>query len=434
MDLGIQKLQYSGDDFSTMVSFDNGFFINATEIYKAAGKPEATFNSFKNRTLIPRAQRLIEMGAIPPMQNAEVEDNQVVTVDDLIIVRNGGNQGNGTWIHPKLRMVFTRWISEDFDIWCDMKVEELFTKGYTGLNTEITNEITKSLAYRPTLMGAVAKLKKKRNLHIMKFIVDGIQYALEDGVPFDDVLRDIMAATDYNSKELVYGKVLKCLDIALMKNLVTIGQYTDMKNSTEIAHKALLRRRITVKDKQIGELNTEISSLKVKAIGPQDDEEKTELKNANDLLERKLKLYQDAENTPVIDLTKITITNAVSEAGRIKNYFLANPDKGTTIIAKCIDHNSLGGKPGKNGGTIPDYSGKEDVFSMGLWWKPSRNTYWYRLTKAGMDKQSVVETFLEVNQKTDSLYTACYFDAFNRCHYIAFEQATQVFIDYFVQQ
>jgi len=85
MSLEIQKLQYTGDDFSAMVSFDNDFFINATEIYQAAGKPQATFVSFKNRTLIPRAQRLIEMGAIPQLQNAMVDPEVPLTVDNLII-------------------------------------------------------------------------------------------------------------------------------------------------------------------------------------------------------------------------------------------------------------------------------------------------------------------------------------------------------------
>ena len=90
-------------------------FINATEIYQAAGKTQTAFVNFKNRVLIPRAQKLIEMGAIAKSQNVMSDVERPVTVDDLIIVRKGGpNGGGGTWIHPKLRMVFTRWISEDF--------------------------------------------------------------------------------------------------------------------------------------------------------------------------------------------------------------------------------------------------------------------------------------------------------------------------------
>lgn len=108
---------------SAMVSFDNDFFINATEIYQAAGKAQTAFVNFKNRTLIPRAQKLIDMGAISKSQNVMSADNQAITVDDLIVTRRGGDIAEqGTWIHPKLRMVFTRWISEDFDIWCDRPI------------------------------------------------------------------------------------------------------------------------------------------------------------------------------------------------------------------------------------------------------------------------------------------------------------------------
>ncbi|MBL7970857.1 MAG: KilA-N domain-containing protein [Prolixibacteraceae bacterium] len=107
-----------------MVSFDNDFFINATEIYTAAGKSQQSFDQFKKRTLVPRAQKLIDKGAIAKPQNVVSGSEVLLTIDDLIISRKGGKDlsEQGTWIHPKLRMVFTRWISEDFDIWCDRPI------------------------------------------------------------------------------------------------------------------------------------------------------------------------------------------------------------------------------------------------------------------------------------------------------------------------
>lgn len=106
-----------GNDLTAKVSFDSDMFINATQIYQAAGKAQTAFVNFKNRTLIPRAQKLIDMDAIAKSQNVMSADNQEVTVDDLIVTRRGGDVvEQGTWIHPKLRMIFTRWISEDFDI------------------------------------------------------------------------------------------------------------------------------------------------------------------------------------------------------------------------------------------------------------------------------------------------------------------------------
>lgn len=105
-------------DLLRNVSFDDGMFIVATEIYQAAGKSRSTFDSFKTRTLIPRAQKLIDMGAIVSPQN-EDSLSRPLTVDDLIITRRGNSKDivQGTWIHPKLRMVITRWISEDFVDW-----------------------------------------------------------------------------------------------------------------------------------------------------------------------------------------------------------------------------------------------------------------------------------------------------------------------------
>jgi hypothetical protein len=45
---------------------------------------------------------------------------------DLIIVRQGGKpQEQGTWIHKKLIILFARWLSPDFAVWCDFQIEEI---------------------------------------------------------------------------------------------------------------------------------------------------------------------------------------------------------------------------------------------------------------------------------------------------------------------
>jgi hypothetical protein len=53
---------------------------------------------------------------------------------DLIIVRQGGKpQEQGTWIHKKLIILFARWLSPDFAVWCDIQIEEI-------LNSKTSNE------------------------------------------------------------------------------------------------------------------------------------------------------------------------------------------------------------------------------------------------------------------------------------------------------
>lgn len=35
------------------------------------------------------------------------------------------NNGGGTWLHPKLAIVFARWLSVDFAIWCDEQIDAI---------------------------------------------------------------------------------------------------------------------------------------------------------------------------------------------------------------------------------------------------------------------------------------------------------------------
>jgi len=42
---------------------------------------------------------------------------------DLIFTVRGRN--GGTWLHPKLAVAFARWISADFAVWCDMRIDGL---------------------------------------------------------------------------------------------------------------------------------------------------------------------------------------------------------------------------------------------------------------------------------------------------------------------
>lgn len=44
---------------------------------------------------------------------------------DLIHTRRGA--GGGTWLHPKLAVVFARWLDIDFAVWCDMQIDRLLS-------------------------------------------------------------------------------------------------------------------------------------------------------------------------------------------------------------------------------------------------------------------------------------------------------------------
>lgn len=42
---------------------------------------------------------------------------------DLIITKRGRN--GGTWLHPKLGVVFARWLDVEFAIWCDEQIDNI---------------------------------------------------------------------------------------------------------------------------------------------------------------------------------------------------------------------------------------------------------------------------------------------------------------------
>lgn len=36
-----------------------------------------------------------------------------------------GTKSPGTWFHPKLAVVFARWLSPEFAVWCDMQIDSI---------------------------------------------------------------------------------------------------------------------------------------------------------------------------------------------------------------------------------------------------------------------------------------------------------------------
>lgn len=105
----VQKFFYKDID----VSFDEMNFLDATSIAKH-------FDKFV-KDYLKTAQTQDYIRALA--QNLSV-GNIILTVNDLVIVRQGGIT-QGTWLHPKLAVNFARWLSADFAVWCDLKIDEL---------------------------------------------------------------------------------------------------------------------------------------------------------------------------------------------------------------------------------------------------------------------------------------------------------------------
>jgi hypothetical protein len=57
--------------------------------------------------------------------NSRLETKTIIYNDLIIIVHGGAPGQHGTWLHPKLAVIFARWLSPDFAVWCDEQIEAL---------------------------------------------------------------------------------------------------------------------------------------------------------------------------------------------------------------------------------------------------------------------------------------------------------------------
>lgn len=99
----------------------NDLMINATEMAKPFGK------SCSDWLRTEQSKRMIE--AIATSKKCEVAD--------LVRIINGGNNGNGTWFHEDVALVFAQWLSPEFYIWCNDRIKELLTRGLTATDNMI---------------------------------------------------------------------------------------------------------------------------------------------------------------------------------------------------------------------------------------------------------------------------------------------------------
>jgi hypothetical protein len=90
---------------------ENELYLNATKTAKVFKKDLSNWK--KSSTTIEYMEIL----------NRSVNS----TERELMIIRQGGNDKNsqGTWIHKSLIILFARWLSPEFAVWCDLQIEEI---------------------------------------------------------------------------------------------------------------------------------------------------------------------------------------------------------------------------------------------------------------------------------------------------------------------
>lgn len=256
----IKTFTYKEGDIEVEVPFTNDgeAYINATEVYKKFGKSQQSFSWWKDHTLVPYANLLIKLGKVQKQGKLVSVENQVVTLDDVVVTVKGAFQEHeqGTWFHPKLAIVFARWLSPEFEIWCDEQIAELLKKGSLPepetTNGKVDLEIARTVKnVVSTYRNGADDLKKhlatsdrrftKKAVVLVEVIVDN--YACKQ---FPSILTELSAACKVSEREAMYRRIQDAIDILYeVKKTIDRPTYDYLTEVVNVRRSALISGRLT---------------------------------------------------------------------------------------------------------------------------------------------------------------------------------------------
>lgn len=219
------------------VPFDNEAYINATEVYKKFEKSKTSFNNWKQRTLVPYAEKLIQLGKFVGPQNGDAQ-----TIDDVIVVRSGNSSSfeQGTWFHPKLAIVFARWLNMEFEIWCDEKIAELINFGvskldpddikYVMLMADVLDNYTPNTRSWTKAIRALLTIHEEQGYNIKTF---------------EELLFQVSKQANKYDRVAVYEKISSVIDSMYKDGEMDMTTRERMKSSCDAKIITILKVRVT---------------------------------------------------------------------------------------------------------------------------------------------------------------------------------------------
>lgn len=100
------------------VRFSTEGWINATDVAKRYGK--RLDHWLKNAETLEYIQALDEIMGGQESNVLDTRNSGYVKTS-----RARSDRGGGTWLHPKLAVVFARWCNVRFAVWCDLHIDAL---------------------------------------------------------------------------------------------------------------------------------------------------------------------------------------------------------------------------------------------------------------------------------------------------------------------
>ena len=118
----VKVFTHEGHDIS--VPFTGDAYFNATAAAKPFGKePKEWLRLDSTKEYLVQLVDFIHTGGNPTF-----DENQA-----LIVKRGSLENGGGTWMHPKLGVMFARWLNAKFAFWCDLQIDAILRKPATPI-------------------------------------------------------------------------------------------------------------------------------------------------------------------------------------------------------------------------------------------------------------------------------------------------------------
>ncbi|MEE9944088.1 MAG: KilA-N domain-containing protein [Pseudomonas asiatica] len=96
------------------VRFNSEGWVNATDVAKRFGKRPVDWLKQEDTKLYMQV-----------MADALGLDTKVTQGHFGLVRTARGGKSPGTWLHPKLAVVFARWLDMKFSVWCDLHIDAL---------------------------------------------------------------------------------------------------------------------------------------------------------------------------------------------------------------------------------------------------------------------------------------------------------------------
>lgn len=169
-----QIFQYNGSPISFQKG--NSVMVNATEMAKPFGKLAKDWLSNKSTK-----EFISTLSAV-----------RTIPLTDLVVVRQGGNVEQGTWLHEDVAVEFARWLSPTFAIWCNDRIKELLTKGRTSIcqsSRRVTGPKVSDRIRAAKFLASFLNLNESSKLLLAKSIADPLGLPTPDYTPSKGTLR-----------------------------------------------------------------------------------------------------------------------------------------------------------------------------------------------------------------------------------------------------